>query len=452
MLIVSLWVGSLALSVILLRMAAWWWPPVTAIAALSLVYPLWSWLRLEATQGFLDDEFARFASERLPLLGTELRPAGSTSGVVDAVQRRIDLARAATQRLRSARQLLSNTIKSLPESVLLVDTAGRIALANSAAASLFGVADAAELEGTAIDDHLYAATQAQELRFAALATTARCTLETHFGSPQRDLLVRAVAFDAGETVRVGTILSLTDISEMRAAQRERDDLVRFLSHDMKSPATSLLGLAHLQRDPTTALPHAQFFERLDVLAHRVLTLVDSFVSLARAESADPTAFEIFDLHDALQDACDEVWAAAKARSIAIKTDWPGEALFVNGGRQLLARAIVNLLANAIKFSPTRSSVRVRGERQADEAFVTVSDQGPGIAAAKCATLFERFSRHAHQGTDDPGGTGLGLAFVRVVAEKHRGRVWVDTDSAQGAILVLALPVVTDLPDRSRARY
>ena len=167
---------------------------------------------------------------------------------------------------------------------------------------------------------------------------------------------------------------------------------------------------------------------------------------------DSGAFEIFDLHDALQDACDEVWAAAKARSIALKMDWPGEALFVNGDRQLLARAIVNLLANAIKFSPTRSSVRVRGERQADEAFVTVSDQGPGIAAAKCATLFERFSRHAHQGTDDPGGTGLGLAFVRVVAEKHRGRVWVDTDSAQGAILVLALPVVTDLPDRSRARY
>lgn len=226
---------------------------------------------------------------------------------------------------------------------------------------------------------------------------------------------------------------------LRIAQREREDVLRFLSHDMKSPATSLLGLAQLQRDPARALSPEQLSQRLDLLAQRVLTLVDNFVALARAESADPATFDQLDLRDAVQDACDEVWAAAQAREITIEPTMSEDPCIVSGDRQLLARAIINLLGNAIKFSDAGSCVRLSCAQNGGQGVVSVIDEGPGVAPEQRAALFQRFSRGVHRGSD-PGGAGLGLAFVRVVAQKHGGKAWNEQASEGGAVFRLSVPL------------
>ena len=170
-----------------------------------------------------------------------------------------------------------------------------------------------------------------------------------------------------------------------------------------------------------------------------MTLVDGFVALARAESADPGEFREFDLRDAVQDACDEVWATAQARGSRLDSHQAEDAIMVSGDRQLLARAIVNLLSNALKFSPTGAGVQLRCSRFGREAMIEVTDQGPGIALESRASLFRRFSRGLHRGEADPGGAGLGLAFVRVVMEKHAGRAWVDGGIEHGAVFSLSMP-------------
>ncbi|HTY51307.1 MAG TPA: CHASE2 domain-containing protein [Steroidobacteraceae bacterium] len=226
---------------------------------------------------------------------------------------------------------------------------------------------------------------------------------------------------------------------LRAAQQERTEVLRFLSHDMKSPAASLLGLAQLQRDPARALAPAELSQRLDLLAQRMLTLVDNFVALARAESADPDTFGQLDLRDAVQDAYDEVWAAARAREVTIAIAAPEDSCAVNGDRQLLARAIVNLLGNAVKFSPAGSPVELTCRRHGGYAVISVLDQGPGVDPEHRAGLFQRFSRGIHRGPD-PGGAGLGLAFVRVVAQKHGGAAWADHERAAGTVFSLSVPL------------
>lgn len=434
-----LWVGTLALSVALLRLGFWWWSPATTLTTLTVLYPVWSWRRLAAAQGFLEEEFARFNSERSSLFETPTSAAAGR-GAVDTIQRRIQLVRDATQRLRDVRQLLGRAIRDLPDAVILADLQARILIANEAAALLFGVAAAENLEGTSVDDALYARTQSEPLRFAAVSAAAPCTREARLEASGPDVLVRAVPFDAGPGKPIGTLICITDVSAVRAAQRERDEMVRFLSHDMKSPAHSLIGLAQLQRDPARALSAGELSRRLDVVAHRLLDLVDGFMALARAESADPRAFEHFDLRDSIQDAADEVWATAHAQQIAVAIRAPDEALLVNGDRHALARAIVNLLSNAIKFSPAGSTVQLDCAIRDSQAVVTVTDRGPGIPTARRSELFERFSRRLHRGDSDPGGSGLGLVFVRVVAQKHRGRAWHDAESAAGAQFCLALPL------------
>jgi signal transduction histidine kinase len=203
----------------------------------------------------------------------------------------------------------------------------------------------------------------------------------------------------------------------------------------------MLGLAQLQRDAAHALPPQELSQRLDVLAHRLLTLVDGFVALARAESIDSRAFCEFDLRDAVQDAYDEVWAAAHVRGCIMTSHLPEQALNVHGDRQLVARAIINLLSNAVKFSPAGGAVTLALRQEEGQAVVMVADQGPGIAPESAEALFRRFSRGLHRGTVDPGGAGLGLAFVRTVAEKHRGLAWVDANTGPGARFCLRLPMV-----------
>jgi len=232
--------------------------------------------------------------------------------------------------------------------------------------------------------------------------------------------------------------------ELRATRQEREEVLRFLSHDMKSPAASLLGLAQLQRDPARALAPAELSERLDLLAQRMLALVDSFVALARAEAADPGSFSRFDLRDAVQDAYDEVWAAAQARNITIGLEVCEGSCTVSGDRQLLARALVNLLGNAVKFAPAGSSVGLTCEAVSTNAVISILDQGPGVAPEHRAALFSRFSRGLHRGID-PGGSGLGLAFVRVVAEKHGGRAWAEHGREAGTLFRLSVPLAPPGP-------
>ena len=307
-------------------------------------------------------------------------------------------------------------------------------LANPAAAALFNAK-----AGMLVDDSLYATARDTDVKFAALRERGPGTVEINLPDPIRCYLVRTATFIDSEQRNVGMILTLTDITQLRKAQRERDDIIRFLSHDMKSPASSLMGLAQLQRDPQRALPPLELSNRLDVLAQRTLTLVDGFVALARAESSDPNKFDELDVRDAMQDAYDEVWAAARAREITISSTAPTALVLVDGDRQLLARAIVNLLSNAVKFSPDRSTILLECQVKAATALICITDNGPGIDPQNQAMLFQRFTRGLHRGAKDPGGAGLGLAFVRVVAEKHGGRVWVENAAQGGAVFCLSIP-------------
>ena len=113
---------------------------------------------------------------------------------------------------------------------------------------------------------------------------------------------------------------------------------------------------------------------------------------------------------------------------------------VSGDRQLLARAIINLLGNAVKFSANGSDVELLCELVGKNAVVSIIDHGPGVEPERRAALFHRFSRGVHRGSD-PGGVGLGLAFVRVVAEKHGGSAWAEHERARGTVFRLSVPLV-----------
>jgi signal transduction histidine kinase len=237
----------------------------------------------------------------------------------------------------------------------------------------------------------------------------------------------------------GIALSFVDITEARAAERRREETLRFISHDMRSPQASILALVELQSDPTRAMPHDALLERIRHFASRTLELADDFITLARAESQALRLVET-DLVSLVMDATDELWPVAHARRIGISLDIADEELVVRAEPSLLMRAVANLVDNAIKFSPDGETVTVTVRRTDNSGTVSIADRGPGIALADQPRLFQPFSTLRAEGASPKRGTGLGLLFVRTVVERHAGDITLDSAPGRGAVFSMTLPL------------
>jgi signal transduction histidine kinase len=249
--------------------------------------------------------------------------------------------------------------------------------------------------------------------------------------------------DSGQSL--GAVIGLSDISALREAQRSREDTMHFLSHDLRAPLASILTML----DPANAgagAPLSSDAERLgwvERYARKALTLADDLFRLVRAEDVDPARFTLLSLEMVVQDAVDQVWAPAHSKHIHLITEIDeaddDQPCLVRGDGDLLCRAIVNLLGNAVKYTPEGGEVRVSLTGQAGEWAVAVSDTGAGIAPEQQSRLFQRFSRLPTAQNRRIGGVGLGLMMVRTVADRHGGSINVSSRLGEGSVFTLRLP-------------
>jgi signal transduction histidine kinase len=257
------------------------------------------------------------------------------------------------------------------------------------------------------------------------------------GPAGRALLVRRAPLTTGGGEVAGAIVSLVDVSALKTAQRRRDELLSYVSHDLRSPLASILALldGHSDGSPDRAL-----LERIGHLARRTVALAGDLVELSRAEAKEPAQFVEVDLAQVAHDAADEIWPQAEARTIRVERALDTEA-FVRGDPNLLRRALTNLLSNAVKYSPEGTRVRIVIERAGMDWRVTIADEGYGIAPEDLPHVFEAHRRFRRPGQPLTEGSGLGLAFVRTVAEKHAGHARVASTSERGSCFVLCIPAL-----------
>ena len=462
----TLLVLTLAASFVALR-AGIWIAPSAAVIALLLSYPLWSWRRLEAAITYLGQEFIRLDHE--PHLLPEPATGARHEAIEDVLERRINAMKNAARRVRELRKFVSNSLDNLPDATLVTDVNGQVLLANRHANLYFCPQAADDAEGLlgASALMLLARLQAPQpidlpanvnFHWSSLLDLGHVgTLANGVGvtdAQQRDLLVKSAPCYSTAQVLTGWIVSLTDISTIRAAERSRDETLRFLSHDMRAPQASILALIELQIEPDSALPQPEFFARIEKASRRTLGLADNFVQLARAESHEYRLDEV-DFRDLLFDATDEMWSLAKGKRIDIVTEMD-EALEypVEVDRALMTRALTNLLSNAINYSPLGARIvctlqlapapAAQGGLQSPPGALTwiachVRDAGYGIALADQQKLFRRFTRVELPDQPRHDGIGLGLVFVKTVVERHLGTIGFVSEPGKGTCFTLSLP-------------
>ncbi|NYT66855.1 CHASE2 domain-containing protein [Alcaligenaceae bacterium] len=228
------------------------------------------------------------------------------------------------------------------------------------------------------------------------------------------------------------------LNQLRLAQKRRNETLRFLSHDMRAPQNSILALTELQQQPGSALPEAELLKHVNAYAKRTLDLVDGFVQLARAEGSTIASHPL-DLVELIEQCCDEFWAQAKQRHIGIKfTDRPDEA-WITGDASLLTRVWINLIDNALKYSPDHTDISCHLYEENGMWVALVQDQGRGIKTQQRDSLFAAFTRLDEDTPNNPSGVGLGLAFVKTVIERHRGTISVQARPDRGSSFIIQLP-------------
>lgn len=410
--------------------------PVAGALGLAVAYVLWSWRRMDAATRYLVAEYRHFQNSGVHVpLPSRRRPARG-----DFLDRRIEALTSVTHQLRDLHRFVSDSLNGVPDATLVCDTEQVIALANAAAVRHFNAHQAEDLCGRSLhsltDDLVSREGMSHHLagllRRSALDTGS---LEAH-DRRGRDLLVKWAPSFSASGVHTGWILSLVDVTRMRTEQRQRDDAMHFLSHDMRSPQSAILTLLDLVRQDPGAMSPAQFQDRIERHARKALALSDDFINLVRAQSRD-YELEPYNLNDLLSEAMDDAWEPAQAKRITLEFVGPHDLKESLVDRELFSRALANLVGNAIKYSPEGSRVRCGVAAQGGHWEAWIQDEGPGISREAQVHLFRPFYR-VQQGIRTTG-TGLGLPFVKTVAVRHGGQVTLTSDTGLGCRFALLLP-------------
>ena len=331
---------------------------------------------------------------------------------------------------------------SMEEGVIAVDHHERVISINAAAATL-GEVSAPAPEGRAYYEVLH---HAALQRFVAdtLASTESVEQDISLigGNNTRQMRCHGTVLRDTDGQNIGAVIVLHDITRLRQLEDMRREFVGNVSHELRTPVTSIKGSAETLLDGAINSPQtAQRFLGIIVRhADRLSAIIEDLLSLSRLEQEGqenlrrervPLARVLRNVADLCQPRC---------KGHIIKVECPRE-LELEAAPHLIEQAVLNLVDNAIKYSPAGGTIVMRGELEDDQVAVSVVDQGPGIPPEHLPRLFERFYRVDKGRSRLVGGTGLGLAIVKHIVQAHGGRVQADSNVGTGSTFIIRLPHV-----------
>jgi two-component system phosphate regulon sensor histidine kinase PhoR len=409
----------------------------TAGLALLISIPLVLWVaRGQAMRAReLESVAVRLGSGETGVRARE-RPAdeiGRLGRAINAMAVELRARYSALERERDEREAI---LAHMTDGVALLDGDGRVAHANRSLATILG-APLPPVPGAPLGDFVRSPELEQLVR-TARHTNQPVERDLRLWAPQQRLL-RATATRLPGAAEGSVLLVLHDLTEIERLDRVRQDFVANVSHELKTPLTSVRGYAEtLLQGGFDDVEHREQFARvIRDQAKRLQELVDDLLSLAELERPGARLrLESFDLREAVERQVAE-FRARGARGLRISLE-AGPPVPVEADRARVDQVIANLLDNAIKYTEYGDVTVATGARDA-LVWCEVRDTGPGIAVEHQQRIFERFYRVDPARSRERGGTGLGLSIAKHVVELHGGRITVHSESNQGSTFRFELP-------------
>ena len=350
---------------------------------------------------------------------------------------------------------LSAVLGSLADGCIAVDPQGRIILFNHAAGRLFGTG-----EQEALGRPLVEVVRSYDLVTAVsetLASGGQQVREFRLSGPtERTLQVTTTALadpdqpeekhpGAGGRRVSGAVALVRDVTELRRLERVRTDFVANVSHELRTPLTAIKGFIETLQEGAAedAVTRRRFLDIMARETDRLVALISDLLDLSRLESR---SVEFRPQPVSLPEVAETVIllfrAKAEGKGLKLSSSFPAGLPPVLADEAMLRQVFINLLDNAVKYTPS-GEIRVRAfpDAAAGRVVVEVSDTGIGIPRQHLGRIFERFYRVDRARSRELGGTGLGLSIVRHIVELHGGRVEVESEVGVGSTFRFSLPAV-----------
>jgi signal transduction histidine kinase len=336
------------------------------------------------------------------------------------------------QELEAERRRFEAVLTYSEDVVLLVgdDPLDRVILANQAARQAFGIAEqgVGQPLTQVIHDEMLLEAFHQSKDGRALAQT-EITL-----SDERTLNVHVTPIPG-----VGRVAVMQDISDLKELDRIKTELVATVSHDLRSPLTSIKGFADLL--PMVGELNEQqmsFLHKIQRGVESVTEMVSDLLDLGRIEAEARMEMEVCDLRAIAAKAVSGLQNAADLKEQELTLDIVPDLPLVLGNPLRLGQLINNLIGNAIKYTPEKGHINVSATSERGQVILSIVDDGLGIPADDLPHIFEKFYRVKSPETDDIIGSGLGLSLVKSIVEKHNGRIWVRSQVGVGSEFTVVL--------------
>ena len=350
------------------------------------------------------------------------------------LRRRIDaqnsLLQTSSDELEEKERNLSLVVANMSEGLVLLDRRGIIMMMNDSACRLLGVR-----QDGMLGKHIFAANHSLPLQAAVNAAMG--------GKPTSDVLEsggEGIELSVNpvmvEKVIRGAVVFLRDITERQAAEKMRREFSANVSHELKTPLTSISGYAELLKEGMARPDDVGWIAaKIYDEAQRLISLTDDIMRLSRLDEGAPALqLEELSLRPIVLDVAERLRGKARAHDVAVSVT--GDDGMILGNRGLIDEMVYNLCDNAIKYNKPGGSVEMSVVRRGGQIVLTVSDTGVGIPPEHQERVFERFYRVDKSHSKATGGTGLGLSIVKNGAAFHKARVELDSVAGEGTTIRL----------------
>ncbi len=341
-----------------------------------------------------------------------------------------------TTELESEQVSLNSVLQTMNDGVLIVDEEGRVQLTNPAATRMFSIAQPSPTGKPLIE--VVRHHQLEEMWQQCRASGKPQQVDFDIG---RKLYLQGIATPLGPALPGSTLLLFQDMTKVRQTEALRRDFISTVSHELRTPLAALKALAEtLQAGALEDPPVAQrFLDQIETEVDSLNLLVNELLELSRIESGRvPLNLAPTQALDIVNPAVERLRLQAERNSLSLEIECAEELPAVMADSSRVEQVLVNLLHNAIKFTPAGGKVSVSVTKGEGELQFAIADTGIGISADDLPRIFERFYKVDQSRATS--GTGLGLAIARHLVEAHGGRIWANSQIGKGSTFYFTIPL------------
>jgi signal transduction histidine kinase/HAMP domain-containing protein len=333
------------------------------------------------------------------------------------------------------RQRLEAILASTPDPVIVTNHEDQLLVVNPVASQVLGI-DGKNHEFGALEDVIQ---NPELLKILRSSTEENESVEITFPNGRIYLATASSILSDGK--RIGRVCLMRDVTDFKELDTLKSEFVATVSHDLRSPLTLVRGYATMMTMVGDLnVQQENYIKKIIAGVEGMSRLINNLLDLGRIEAKIGLQLEKVPIREVLEEVIGAFRLQATQKQIKLHLEFPQHVIpIIEADRAMLEQAFHNLLDNSIKYTPKGKEVKIRVKGLENSLVFEFRDTGIGIAPVDIPRLFEKFYRSANREAKKQSGTGLGLAIVKSIAERHGGRVWVESQLGKGSIFYLEIP-------------